>query len=108
MPNIKNDLYKYLLPSLLETQRTSFCWFLEFGFIQELENFPILHNALSETELHLSSRLYRILKPKYSLLEAKRRGTTYSVSVYTFGKLLYLKSQQKSRSEVFLCENPSS
>ena len=29
MKNIKENVYKYLLPNLLEIQRASFCWFLD-------------------------------------------------------------------------------
>ena len=38
MLNIKENIYKYLLPNLLEIQRASFCWFLEKGLIQEFED----------------------------------------------------------------------
>ena len=43
---LKKDVYRYLLPNLLETQRISFCWFLERGLIQELENFSAIRDYL--------------------------------------------------------------
>ena len=55
MLSIKKNVYKYLLPNLLETQRISFCWFLELGFIQELENFSAIRDYLDELELNLSA-----------------------------------------------------
>ena len=55
MFSLAKDVYKYLLPNLLETQRISFCWFLELGFLQELENFSIIRDYLDELELNLSS-----------------------------------------------------
>ena len=86
MYNLKNEVYKYLLPNLLEPQRTSFCWFLEFGFLQELENFSSIKDYLEELELNLSVRYYKVKQPKYSLAEAKRRDTTYSVKIYTIAR----------------------
>ena len=50
MPTKKN-VYKYLLPNLLETQRISFCWFFELGFIQELENFSAIRDYLDELRI---------------------------------------------------------
>ena len=65
MYNLKNEVYKYLLPNLLEPQRTSFCWFLEIGFIQELENFSAIRDYQDELELNLSAKHYIIRQPKY-------------------------------------------
>ena len=86
----KKNVYKYLLPNLLETQRTSFCWFLELGFIQELENFSIIKDYLDELELNLSAQFYTIRQPKYTLAEARRRDNTYSVRIYTQAQLIII------------------
>ena len=107
MFSIKKDVYKYLLPNLLETQRISFCWFLELGFLQELENFSSIRDYLDELELNLSSKFYKLRAPKYTLAESKRRDTTYSVRVYTIAKLVYLNQLQKTtENEVLLCDVP--
>ena len=76
MFSIKENVYNYLLPNLLETQRISFCWFLELGFIRELENFSAIRDYLDELELNLSAKCYTIRQPKYTLAEAKSRDTT--------------------------------
>jgi DNA-directed RNA polymerase subunit beta len=107
MVTIKKNVYNYLLPNLLETQRISFCWFLELGFIQELENFSSIRDYLGELELNLSAKFYKIRQPKYNLAESKRRDTTYSVRVYTRAELLYLNdSSKKTGNEVLLCDIP--
>jgi len=103
---LKKDVYRYLLPNLLETQRISFCWFLERGLIQELENFSAIRDYLDELELNLSTKLYSIRQPKYALTEAKRRDTTYSIRIYTFAKLRYLKTTNVVENEVFLGDIP--
>ena len=99
MFSIKKNVYNYLLPNLLETQRISFCWFLELGFIHELENFSAIRDYLDELELNLSAKFYKIRQPKYSLAEAKRRDTTYSVKIYTIAKLTYT-SELKESTEI--------
>ena len=76
---LNQDIYKCLLPNLLEIQRVSFCWFLEKGLLQELENFSNIRDYLGELELSLSAKQYKIRRPKYSLAEAKRRDTTYGL-----------------------------
>ena len=107
MVSIKKDVYKYLLPNLLETQRISFCWFLELGFLQELEKFSAIRDYLNELELNLSSKFYKIRPPKYSLAESKRRDTTYNVRIYTLAKLVFLKHlYDTTENEVLLCDIP--
>ena len=107
MFSTKKNVYKYLLPNLLETQRISFCWFLELGFIQELENFSAIRDYLDELELNLSAKFYTIRQPKYSLAEAKRRDTTYSVRIYTRVQLIYLNDlNNTTENEVLLCDLP--
>ena len=102
----KKDVYKFLLPNLLDTQRISYCWFLEFGFVQELEKFPLIRDSFDERELNLSSRFYKISQPNYTLTEAKRRDTTYSVRVYTRGELFYLNSEKKTEKNLRMCDIP--
>jgi DNA-directed RNA polymerase subunit beta len=103
----KKNVYNYLLPNLLETQRISFCWFLELGFIQELENFSAIRDYLDELELNLSAKHYTIRQPKYNLAEARRRDTTYSVRIYTRVHLSYLNEfNNKTENEVLLCDIP--
>ena len=107
MFSIKKDVYKYLLPNLLETQRISFCWFLELGFLQELEKFSVIRDYLDELELNLSAKYFKIRPPKYNLAEAKRRDTTYSVRIFTTAKLVYLNNlYDTTENEVLLCDIP--
>ena len=106
MFSIKKDVYRYLLPNLLEIQRTSFCWFLEKGLAQELENFSVIQDYLGEIELSFSTKFYKIKKPKYKLDEAKRRDTTYSIRIYTIATLRYVDNPQVKNDEVFLGDIP--
>jgi DNA-directed RNA polymerase subunit beta len=106
MCNLNKDIYKFLLPNLLEIQRVSFCWFLEKGLIQELENFSIIRDYLGELELSLCAKSYKIRRPKYSLVESKRRETTYSIRIFVIAKLEYLRTSEIKKGEVFLGDIP--
>ena len=107
MFTLNEKIYKYLLPNLLETQRISYCWFLEFGFLEELEKLSAIRDYLDVLELNLSAKHYKIRQPKYTLAEAKRRDTNYSVRVYTLAQLSYLTNvKDTSENEVLLCDIP--
>ena len=60
MRKLNQDIYRCLLTNLLEIQRVSFCWFLEKGLLQELENFTAIRDYLGELELSLSAKQYKI------------------------------------------------
>ena len=64
--------------------------------MKELENFSAIRDYLDELELNLSAKFYRIRQPKYTLAEAKRRDTTYSIRIYTKVQLLYLNDLNKT------------
>ena len=107
MFTLNKKIYRYLLPNLLETQRISFCWFLEFGFLEELEKLSAIRDYLDVLELNLSAKHYKIRQPKYTLAEAKRRDTNYSVRIYTLAQLSYLTNvKDTSENEVLLCDIP--
>jgi len=106
MRNLNHDIYRCLLPNLLEIQRVSFCWFLEKGLLQELESFTAIRDYLGELELSLSAKQYKIKRPKYSLSEAKKRDTTYSIRIYIIAKLDYLVTKESKKGEVFLGDIP--
>jgi DNA-directed RNA polymerase subunit beta len=107
MFTLNKKIYKYLLPNLLETQRISFCWFLEFGFLEELEKLSAIRDYLDVLELNLSAKHYKIRQLKYTLAEAKRRDINYSVKIYTLAQLSYLtNAKDTSENEVLLCDVP--
>ena len=56
MVSIKDNVYQYLLPNLLEIQRASFCWFLEKGLVQELDHYSTIKDYLGELELNFATK----------------------------------------------------
>ena len=101
-----NEIYKYLLPNLLEVQRVSYCWFLEKGLTQELENFSVIKDYLGELELDFATKFYKVRQPRYSLSEAKRLDITYSVRIFIKAKLTHLNRIKSEEEEIFLGEIP--
>jgi DNA-directed RNA polymerase subunit beta len=106
MCTVTNNIYRSLLPNLLEIQRVSFCWFLERGLVYELENFPTIKDYLGELELSLSAKTFKIRKPKYNLKQAKRNDATYSVRLYVTAQLSHLVTSENKKGEVFLGDIP--
>ena len=104
--SINKNLYKCLVPNLLEVQRASYCWFLEKGLVQELENFSAIKHYSDDLELNFATKFYTIKRPRYSLVETKRRDATYSVRIFIQAKLNYMAQTKLHEKLVFLGDIP--
>jgi DNA-directed RNA polymerase subunit beta len=100
------NIYKYLLPNLLDVQRASYCWFLEKGLIQELDTFSVIRDYLGDLELNFVTKFYTVKTPRYNLDEAKRKDSTYSVRIFIRAELNYLGGTEPQQKQVFLGEIP--
>lgn len=103
------------LPDLSEIQRLSFCWFLTEGISEELLNFPILLNKKSNLEVQIYGNELKIYYPKFSVLNALKRGSDYNIKVYVLMSLNVAESASyhgqiedliKCKEYVFLGEIP--
>ena len=95
---MSNETYiepAFLLPDLIEIQRSSFRWFLEEGLIEELNSFSPITDYTGKLELHFLGQNYKLKRPKYDVDEAKRRDSTYAVQMYVPTRL----SQQRDRGD---------
>lgn len=106
MFNTSNNIYKFLLPNLLEIQRASYCWFLEKGLVQELEHFSTVKDYLGELELNFATKFYVVKQPKYTLSEARRLDITYSVRIFINAKLNYSNNIDPQYEQIFLGDVP--
>ncbi len=86
----KKTLYT-TLPDFLEGQRSSFCWFLQYGIINEFQYYSSITYS-TKFNIEIYSQEYFLMKPKYSLIETKNRNYTYSVSLYIPVVFNYLNS----------------
>jgi DNA-directed RNA polymerase subunit beta len=102
-----SNLNYNLLPDLIEIQRSSFRWFLEEGLIEELNSFSPITDYTGKLELHFLGADYKLKEPKYSVEEAKRRDSTYSVQMYVPTRLLNKETGEiKEQKEVFIGDLP--
>ena len=96
----------FLLPDLIEIQRSSFRWFLEEGLIEELNSFSPITDYTGKLELHFLGNNYKLKEPKYSVEESKRRDSTYAVQMYVPTRLLNKETGEIKEQEVFIGDLP--
>ncbi len=96
----------FLLPDLIEIQRSSFRWFLEEGLIEELNSFSPITDYTGKLELHFLGQNYKLKEPKYSVEEAKRRDSTYAVQMYVPTRLINKETGHVKDQEVFIGDLP--
>jgi DNA-directed RNA polymerase subunit beta len=73
----KNMNYINALPDFLAMQRISFCWFITQGLNEELALFSRIHDFSQNTEYVMFGEEYRLIKPSYSLLIARKYSGNY-------------------------------
>ncbi|WP_088243436.1 DNA-directed RNA polymerase subunit beta [Calothrix rhizosoleniae] len=96
----------FLLPDLIEIQRSSFRWFLEEGLIEELNSFSPITDYTGKLELHFLGHNYRLKEPKYDVGESKRRDSTYAVQMYVPTRLINKETGEIKEQEVFIGDLP--
>jgi DNA-directed RNA polymerase subunit beta len=96
----------FVLPDLVEIQRSSFRWFLEEGLIEELESFSPITDYTGKLELHFLGKSYKLKRPKYDVDEAKRRDATYAVQMYVPTRLINKETGEIKEQEVFIGDLP--
>ncbi|BAY44755.1 DNA-directed RNA polymerase, beta subunit RpoB [Scytonema sp. HK-05] len=96
----------FLLPDLIEIQRSSFRWFLEEGLIEELNSFSPITDYTGKLELHFLGQNYKLKEPKYNVDEAKRRDSTYAVQMYVPTRLINKETGEIKEQEVFIGDLP--
>lgn len=69
--------YITTLPDFIEMQRISFCWFLLQGLTDELSNFSSIFDFSGNIEYVFFIQEYKLVKPIYNLLSAKRYTKNY-------------------------------
>jgi DNA-directed RNA polymerase subunit beta len=96
----------YMLPDLVEIQRSSFRWFLEEGLIEELDSFSPITDYTGKLELRFLGKDYKLKRPKYDVDEAKRRDASYAVQMYVPTQLINKETREISQMDVFIGDLP--
>jgi len=82
MNNMKpNYTYFNSLPDFLAMQRVSFCWFIAQGLTEELTLFSQISNFEQSVEYSIFGEEYRLIKPSYNLLIARKYNGNYRVKL---------------------------
>jgi len=73
--------YKSQFPDFITIQRTSFCWFLNKGLIDELNFFSKIFDFSQNTEYILYGNEYKLLKPSCTLAIARKYSGNYRIQI---------------------------
>lgn len=73
--------YITALPDFIEMQRVSFCWFIAQGLTEELNAFSRMYDFTQTTEYILFGQEYRLVKPVYNIIRAKKYTANYSAQL---------------------------
>ena len=73
--------YITALPDFIEMQRVSFCWFIAQGLTEELNTFSRMYDFTQTTEYILFGQEYRLVKPVYNIIRAKKYTANYSAQL---------------------------
>jgi DNA-directed RNA polymerase subunit beta len=107
MLNKKNKFpHKTLLPNLLEHQKTSYCWFLEKGFLAEISDFSGIKSCDGNFKFDYITEHYKIKTPGYTLTEAKRRKISYNIAVFIAVQLTCTLNSKFTQSNSLLAHIP--
>lgn len=93
---------KYPLPNLVSIQVDSYRWFLTEGIEEVFKDvFPVQSYSKDVTVNYVS---YHIEEPKYSFLECKQRGLTYSAPLKVKFSLEVNATGEVKENEIFVCD----
>ncbi len=102
---IKNTLFNFQLPDLVEVQKKSYQWFWDKGLRELLDEFsPIRPWGNKELELHFLD--YHLEEPKYNEIEAKTHNVSYEAPLYCRVKLTNSKTKEEKDQDIFLGDFP--
>ena len=73
--------YSTQLPDFITMQRTSFCWFLSQGLVEELKFFSKIFDFSQNTEYVIYGEEYGLLKPPCTLSVARKYSGNYRVQI---------------------------
>ncbi|MDE5070983.1 MAG: DNA-directed RNA polymerase subunit beta, partial [Trichodesmium sp. St5_bin8] len=104
--NTYSNLQIFNMPDLIEIQRASFRWFLEYGLIEELDSYSPITDYTGKLELHFIAKNYKLKQPKYSVEESKRRDSSYAVQMYVPTRLINKETGEIKEQEVFIGDLP--
>jgi len=102
---VKNPLFNFELPDLIEIQKKSYQWFWEKGLRELFDEFsPVRPWGSKDIELHFLD--YHLEEPKYNEIEAKTHNISYEAPLYCRVKLVNKKNKEEKEQDIFLGDFP--
>ena len=65
------------IPNLLEVQLNSFCWFLEYGLVEELNKFSSILDLNKNLEIRIFGHERVFCYPRYTEFQCKKYDVKY-------------------------------
>jgi DNA-directed RNA polymerase subunit beta len=103
-----SNLFITSLPNFLETQYSSFCWFLIYGLSNELSIFPSILDSSFDLEVRFYTNEFIFKKKKdRTSLECKQNNLTYGIKIFL---PIYIKTPSNNegirKQNVFIGQLP--
>jgi DNA-directed RNA polymerase subunit beta len=94
------------MPNLIEVQKNSYKWFLDYGIKEVLQEISGITDYTGNLVLDFVNHNLDIENPNYSIDECKERDATYSAPLRAKVRLLNKETGEIKESEVFLGDFP--
>jgi len=99
---IENDLE---FPNLIEIQKDSYDWFINEGLKEVFESVSPIVDHMDKYVLEFGEYTFDA-EPKYTVAEAKKRESTYSVPLRVNMRLTNRETGQKKEQKIYMGEFP--
>nr|YP_009131307.1 plastid-encoded DNA-directed RNA polymerase subunit beta [Trachydiscus minutus]AIB04101.1 plastid-encoded DNA-directed RNA polymerase subunit beta [Trachydiscus minutus] len=101
-----DHLFLNFIPDLMEIQKTSFCWFLRSGLIENLDKLSWLANSVENYEIRFFSNEFYFEYPISDILDCRLKQRTYNIRLVIPVEIEDKKLELTHFDELCLCELP--
>ena len=103
---LEDNMEIFVLPEFGRIQFEGFNRFINKGLIEELINFPKIHDIDQELEFRIFGEQYKLAEPSFRERDAVYQSMTYSSDLYVPAQLTRGREGKKQRQTVFLGSIP--
>lgn len=90
----------------MEIQKTSFCWFLNSGLVENLDKLSCLENSFDDYEIRFFANEFYFEYPTSDILECRLKQRSYNIRLVIPIEIEDKKSELLHFEELCLCELP--
>jgi DNA-directed RNA polymerase subunit beta len=100
------QLFLNHIPDLMEIQKTSFCWFLNNGLVENLDKLSWLQNSFDNYEIRFFANEFYFEYPTFDMLECRLKQRSYNIRLVIPIEIEDKKLDLVHFEELCLCELP--